>query len=68
VEPFKISLKDGTRGIGRRVALKCLQLDQAVREYEEARISFQQSYALKPAPAALRNLAGAELRTGHYLS
>jgi hypothetical protein len=36
-------------------------------KYEEARVSFQQSYALKPAPAALRNLAGAELKTGHYV-
>jgi len=36
-------------------------------KYEEARISFQQSYALKPAPAALRNLATAELRAGRYL-
>jgi hypothetical protein len=36
-------------------------------KYEEARISFQQSYALKPAPAALRNLAAAELKTGHYV-
>jgi hypothetical protein len=34
--------------------------------YEEARISFQQSYALKPAPATLRNLAAAELKTGRY--
>jgi len=36
-------------------------------KYEDARISFQQSYALKPAPAALRNLAAAELKTGHYV-
>jgi hypothetical protein len=35
--------------------------------YEDARISFQQSYALKPAPAVLRNLAAAELKTGHYV-
>ena len=38
VQPFKISLKDGTRGIGRRVALKCLQLDQAVREDQVERL------------------------------
>jgi hypothetical protein len=38
-----------------------------VGKYEEARISFQQSYALKPAPAALRNLAATELKTGRYL-
>ena len=36
-------------------------------KYEEARISFQQSYALKPAPAALRNLAATELKTGRYV-
>lgn len=36
-------------------------------KYEEARISFQQSYALKPAPAALRNLAASELKTGRYV-
>jgi hypothetical protein len=36
-------------------------------KYEDARISFQQSYALKPAPAALRNLAAAELKTGRYV-
>lgn len=36
-------------------------------KYEEARLSFQQSYALKPAPAALRNLAATELKTGRYL-
>ena len=36
-------------------------------KYEDARISFQQSYALKPSPAALRNLAAAELKTGHYV-
>jgi hypothetical protein len=35
--------------------------------YEEARISFQQSYALKPSPAGLRNLAATELKTGRYL-
>jgi len=35
-------------------------------KYEEARISFQQSYALKPAPGALRNLAATELKTGRY--
>jgi serine/threonine-protein kinase len=38
VQPFKISLKDGTSGIGRRVALKCLQLDQAVREDQVERL------------------------------
>jgi serine/threonine protein kinase len=38
VQPFKISLKDGTKGIGRRVALKCLQLDQAVREDQVERL------------------------------
>jgi hypothetical protein len=36
-------------------------------KYEAARVSFQQSYALKPAPAALRNLAATELKTGRYL-
>jgi len=38
VQPFKIALKDGTSGIGRRVALKCLQLDQAVREDQVERL------------------------------
>jgi hypothetical protein len=37
-------------------------------KFEEARVSFQQSYALKPVPAALRNLAAAELKTGRYLA
>jgi PEGA domain len=36
-------------------------------KYEEARVSFQQSYAVKPAPPALRNLAAAELKTKRYL-
>src|SRR5689334_17070101 len=36
-------------------------------KYEEARVSFQQSYALKPSPAGLRNLAATELKTKHYL-
>lgn len=36
-------------------------------KYEAARIAFQQSYALKPAPAALRNLAASELKTGRYV-
>jgi hypothetical protein len=36
-------------------------------KYEDARISFQQSYALKPAPGALRNLAASELKTGRYV-
>jgi hypothetical protein len=35
--------------------------------YEAARVAFQQAYALKPHPSALRNLGQAELRTGHYL-
>jgi serine/threonine protein kinase len=38
VQPFKISLRDGTTGVGRRVALKCLQLDQAVREDQVERL------------------------------
>jgi serine/threonine-protein kinase len=38
VQPIKIALKDGTRGIGRRVALKCLQLDQAMREDQVERL------------------------------
>jgi tetratricopeptide (TPR) repeat protein len=36
-------------------------------KYEEARLSFQQSYALRPAPPTLRNLAATELKTGRYL-
>ena len=36
-------------------------------KYEDARISFQQSYALKPVPPALRNLAATELKTGRYV-
>jgi serine/threonine-protein kinase len=38
IQPFKISLKDGSSGVGRRVALKCLQLDQAVREDQVERL------------------------------
>ena len=37
------------------------------RNYEAARIAFQQAYALKPHPSVLRNLGQAELKTGHYL-
>lgn len=35
--------------------------------YEAARLAFQQAYALKPHPSALRNLGEAELMTGRYL-
>jgi len=37
------------------------------RNYEAARVAFQQAYALKPHPSVLRNLGQAELKTGHYL-
>jgi hypothetical protein len=37
------------------------------RNYEAARLAFQQAYALKPHPSVLRNLGQAELKTGHYL-
>ncbi|HMI84978.1 MAG TPA: PEGA domain-containing protein [Polyangiaceae bacterium] len=37
------------------------------RNYEGARLAFQQAYALKPHPSVLRNLGQAELKTGHYL-
>ena len=37
------------------------------RNYEAARVAFQQAYALKPHPSVLRNLGQAELETGHYL-
>ncbi len=37
------------------------------RNYEGARVAFQQAYALKPHPSVLRNLGQAELKTGHYL-
>ncbi len=35
------------------------------REYDKARLSFRQAYALKPHPAVLLNLAQSELRSGH---
>jgi hypothetical protein len=37
------------------------------RNYEAARVAFQQAYALKPHPSVLRNLGQAELKTGHHL-
>jgi hypothetical protein len=37
------------------------------RNYEGARLAFQQAYALKPHPSVLRNLGQAELKTGRYL-
>ena len=37
------------------------------RNYEAARVAFQQAYALKPHPSVLRNLGQAELKTGHFL-
>ena len=37
------------------------------RNYEAARLAFQQAYALKPHPSVLRNLGQAELKTGHHL-
>lgn len=37
------------------------------RNFEGARVAFQQAYALKPHPSVLRNLGQAELKTGHYL-
>jgi tetratricopeptide (TPR) repeat protein len=36
------------------------------RQYDKARLSFLQAYALKPHPAVLLNLAQSELRAGHY--
>jgi hypothetical protein len=36
------------------------------RQYDKARLSFRQAYALKPHPAVLLNLAQSELRAGHY--
>src|SRR5262245_21997943 len=35
------------------------------RQYEKARLAFLQSYAIKPHPATLLNLAQSELRAGH---
>src|SRR5262245_60493008 len=35
------------------------------RQYEKARLAFLQSYAIKPHPATLLNLAQSELRGGH---
>jgi hypothetical protein len=37
------------------------------RNYEGARVAFQQAYALKPHPSVLRNLGQAELKTGHFV-
>jgi len=37
------------------------------RNYEAARVAFQQAYALKPHPSVLRNLGQAELKTGHHV-
>jgi hypothetical protein len=37
------------------------------RNYEAARVAFQQAYALKPHASVLRNLGQAELKTGRYL-
>jgi hypothetical protein len=36
-------------------------------KYEQARLAFQQAYALRPHPAILRNLGQAEFQVGRYL-